>query len=140
MQRVTNRSNNKIAQWNPNQIPDQHGLIVDQRTSIKGHNAYHTRFALIDAHKRGKLEEYQKQRRRAEDLPKHALEHQVGIAVETLFRRGENTLYPPQLSTMVTIKCEIIESVSNSPTCGYLYQIMEMIIPGNAAQPKTTSG
>ena len=94
MQMFTDRSNNKIAQWNPNQIPDQHGLIVDQRTSIKGHNAHHTRFALIDAHKRGKLEEYQKQRCRAEDLPKHALEHQVGIAVGNIVSSGRKYLIP----------------------------------------------
>lgn len=119
MQRVADRANNKVAQRNPNQIPDQHSLIVDQRASIKGHNPHHA--DLPNAHKCGKLEEDQKQRRRAEDLPKHALKHQVGVTVRYVVPPwGANTLYPPQLSTIVTIKCEIIESVSNNPTCGYL--------------------
>lgn len=88
MQRVADRANNKVAQRNPNQIPDQHSLIVDQRASIKGHNPHHAGFTLINAHKCGKLEEDQKQRRRAEDLPKHALKHQVGVTVRYVVPPG----------------------------------------------------
>lgn len=88
MQGVANCSNDEITQRHTYKIPREYGLIVDQCACIEGHNAHHAGFAFINTHKCSKLEEYQKQRCRAENLPEHTLKQQMRVAVGNVVSSG----------------------------------------------------